>query len=132
MEKKRIELMAKITSVSSKKTIMSIAKDHNLNPQEVFVRVTFKVAEKDESGEYQVAEDEYTSSNKLRFFGEEGYTKLLAAKESGELVSITVTINEKGSLMYLNDEDDSDITIADLFSTPVEKSDTRKNIEDLF
>jgi len=119
MEKKRTELTVVITSVTSPNSIAAIAKDHSINPQEVFVRVGFKVGE-----------DEYTSSNKLRFFGQEGYEKLLAAKQSGEPVSITLTANEKGTLLYLNSEEHTEI--ADLFSTPVEKVDNRKNIEDLF
>lgn len=109
----------KITSVTSPATIQRIAKEHDINPQEVFVRVGF---------EYQ--DEEYSSSNQLRFFGQEGYEKLLAAKVSGELVDITVTSNDKGTLMYLNNNEQ--VSIADLFSTPVAKTDNRKKLEDLF
>ena len=119
MEKKRTELTVVITSVTSPASIQAIAKDHGLNPQEVFVRVGFRLGE-----------DEYSSSNKLRFFGKEGYEKLLEAKNSGEPVSITITANEKGTLMYLNS--DEHVEVADLFSTPVEKVDNRKKVEDLF
>ena len=119
MEKKRTELTVVITSVTSPSSIQAIAKDHSINPQEVFVRVGFKLGE-----------DEYSSSNKLRFFGKEGYEKLLAAKSSGEPVSITLTANEKGTLLYLNSEEH--IEVSELFEKPVEKQDNRKNIEDLF
>ena len=119
MEKKRTELTVVIKSVTSPASIKAIARDHGLNPQEVFVRVGFKLGE-----------DEYSSSNKLRFFGKEGYERLLEAKNSGEPVSITLTANEKGTLLYLNS--DEHVEIEDLFSTPVEKVDNRKNIEDLF
>lgn len=118
-EKKRTELDVIITSVTSPATIKKVAEDHKLNPQEVFVRVGFKVGE-----------DEYSSSNKLRFFGQEGYEKLLAAKSSGEPVSITITANEKGTLLYLNS--DEHVEVSELFEKPVEKVDNRKNIEDLF
>lgn len=119
METRRTELDVVITSVTSPASIQAIARDHGLNPQEVFVRVGFKVGE-----------DEYSSSNKLRFFGQEGYERLLAAKASGEAISITLTANEKGTLMYVNNAEH--VEVADLFSQPVEKVDTRKNIEDLF
>lgn len=119
MEKKRTELKVVITSVTSPATIKAIAEDHGINPQEVFVRVGFKVGE-----------DEYSSSNKLRFFKQEGYERLLAAKESGEEVEITLTANEKGTLMYLNSAEH--VEVAELFATPIEKVDTRKKVEDLF
>lgn len=118
-EKKRTELTVVITSVTSPATIKKIAEEHGLNPQEVFVRVGFKLGD-----------DEYGSSNKLRFFGQDGYEKLLAAKASGEPVSITLTANEKGTLLYLNSEEH--IEVSELFEKPVEKQDNRKNIEDLF
>lgn len=119
MEKRRTEATVVITSVTSPASIKAIARDHGLNPQEVFVRVGFKIGE-----------DEYSSSNKLRFFGKEGYERLLAAKATGEEVSITITANEKGTLLYLNSNEH--VEIEDLFSTPVEKVDNRKSIEDLF
>lgn len=117
MEKKRLEVTAIITSVTSPASIKAIADDHGLNPQEVFVRVGFKIDE-----------DEFVSSNKLRFFKQEGYEKLLAAKASGEPVSLTITANDKGTLLYLNS--DEHVEVADLFSTPVTKTDTRKDIID--
>ena len=125
-ETKRKEMKVVVTSVSSPNTIQSVANDHGLNPQEVFVRVNFKIV--DENG--KVGEDEYTSSNKLRFFGQEGYEKLLTAKQSQEPINVTLTCNEKGSLMYLNS--DEQVEVATLFSTPVEKVDNRKKIEELF
>ena len=119
MEKKRTELTVVITSVTSPATIKKLAEEHSINPQEVLVRVGFKLGD-----------DEYSSSNKLRFFGQEGYEALLNAKQSGEPVSITLTANEKGTLLYLNSNEH--VEIGELFETPVEKVDNRKNIEDLF
>lgn len=118
-EKRRTEITAVITSVTSPTSIQAIAKDHSINPQEVFVRVGFKLGE-----------DEYSSSNKLRFLGQEGYERLLAAKASGEPVSLTITANEKGTLLYINS--DEHVEISDLFSVPVERVDNRKDINDLF
>ena len=118
-EKRKTELTVVITSVTSPSTIKKIAEEHSINPQEVFVRVGFKLGD-----------DEYSSSNKLRFFGQDGYERLLAAKSTGEPVSITLTANEKGTLLYLNS--DEHVEVNELFETPLEKVDNRKNIEDLF
>lgn len=119
MEKKRISLKVVITSVTSPATIKKVAEDHEINPQEVFVRVGFTY-----NGE------EYSSSNKLRFFGEEGYNRLLEAKQSGEAIDIALTANEKGTLMYLESLEKVEVT--DLFKTPVAKEDKRKDVADLF
>ncbi len=119
MEKKRTELDVVITAVTSPNRIAAIAEEQAINPQEVFVRINFKVGEK-----------EFTSSNKLRFLGQEGYQKLLDAKESGDPVKITLTMNDKGSLFYL--ANDMHVEVADLFSTPVERVDNRASIADLF
>lgn len=119
MAKKSLELLVTITSVTSPASIKAIARDHGLNPQEVFVRVGF-----------MYDNEEYSSSNKLRFLGQESYERLLAAKQSGEQISVTVTANDKGSLIYVNNNEH--VEIADLFSEPVVKVDNRKNIEDLF
>jgi len=119
MEKKRVSLSVVITSVTSPAAIAKIAEDHSINPQEVFVRVGFTY-----NGE------EYSSSNKLRFFGEEGYNKLLAAKQSGEAVNIALTANDKGTLMYL--ESTEKVEVSELFKTPVEKEDKRRDVSELF
>lgn len=119
MEKKRVILKVVITSVTSPATIKKVAEDHGINPQEIFVRVGFSYKG-----------DEYSSSNKLRFFGEEGYNKLLAAKQSGEEVDIALTSNDKGTLMYL--ESAEKVEVKDLFTTPVAKEDKRKDITELF
>lgn len=113
-----------ITSVSSPETIMAIAEEKGLNPQEVFVRITFQI--KDDKGEAHT----YPASNKLRFFGEKGYQKLLDAKKSGNPIDIALTQNEHGDIfMYLQHDK---VEISSLFATPVENSDTRSNLEDLF
>ena len=108
-----------ITAVTSPATIKRLAAEHELNPQEVFVRVNFKYEGK-----------EYSSSNQLRFFGEAGYQRLLDAKQSGEPVDITLTANEKGTLLYLDSAEK--VEVNDLFSVPLERVDNRAKIEDLF
>lgn len=119
MEKKRISLGVVITSVTAPATIKKVAEDHKINPQEVFVRVGFNY-----KGEA------YSASNQLRFFGEDGYQKLLAAKATGEEVQITITANDKGTLMYL--ESTEKVEVKDLFTTPVAKEDKRKDVSSLF
>ena len=110
---------ASIVSVTSPATIQRIAKEHGINPQEVFVRVVFN---------YEG--NEYSSSNKLRFFGEEGYEKLLAAKAANSPINIVITVNDKGSLMYLANEES--VSIKDLFKEPVSKKNEFNDILDLF
>lgn len=104
----------KILGVSSPATIKSIADEKGLNPQEVFVRVTFESGGK-----------EYTASNKLRFFKQKGYDKLLEAKKSGSPVDVAVT--ETG-FIYLEDN----VKIEDLFKEPVDTVDSRSSLETLF
>lgn len=117
---KRVELKgATIISVTSPATVQRIAKEHAINPQEVFVRVVFA---------YEG--NEYSSSNKLRFFGEEGYEKLLTAKASNLPVDIIVTANDKGTLMYLANEES--VSIKDLFKEPVTKKNEFNDILNLF
>ena len=109
----------KIISVTSPNMIAQIAEAHSLNPQEVFVRVKF---------EYEGTE--YQGSNQLRFFGKDGYAKLIKSRDEELPVNITITKDIKGYLMYL--DPDTDITIDDLFKDPVEKEDTRKDLSTLF
>lgn len=106
----------KIIAVTSPNRIAEIAEAKGINPQNVYVKVTF---------EYEG--DTSTSSNQLRFFRQEGYERLLKAKDEGTLVNITLNVDEKGSFMYL--DSDKQATVADLFSQPLE--DNRKSLADL-
>lgn len=99
----RIE-KALVKGVSSPDTIKRIAEDKSLNPQEVFVRLTFEV-----NGE------EYTASNKLRFLGKKGYEQLVKAKDNNETVDITVDVEKE--FFYMN----SNTSVDDLFKTELPK-----------
>lgn len=109
----------KIVSVTSPNRIAQIANERGINPQEVFVRVNF---------EYQG--NEYRGDNQLRFFGKDGYAKLLSARDTESLVNITITKDVKGTLLYL--DGDKDVTVDELFEKPVEKSSSRKDLSELF
>ena len=82
-----------IKSVSSPSAIQSVAQDKGINPQEVFVRVTF---------EYKGTEVKV--SNKLRFLTKAGYLELIEAqktKKPMKLVVDTATSSSTSSTMYL-------------------------------
>lgn len=120
-EKKKVELMIVVTSVSSPDKIAEVAKVQGLNPQEVFVRVNFKVGDK-----------EFKASNKLRFLTPAGYQRLLDARASGKEISVTLALSENkdDAFIYVNPE--HKVSVDELFSTPLEKVDTRSNIAELF
>lgn len=99
----RIE-KATVKGVSSPDTLQRIAEEKGLNPQEVFVRLTF-----------ETEGQEFVASNKLRFLGKKGYEQLIKAKDSGETVDITVDIEKE--FFYLN----SGTTVDDLFKTELPK-----------
>lgn len=112
---KRVSLKGVIIKqVSSPATIASIAESRSINPQEVFVRVTFEYEGKD-----------YTASNKLRIFTQKGYEELLKAKAEGTPLDVAVTDTE---FIYL----EKDVSVADLFKVKVEVKDTRSKLDDLF
>ena len=95
---------AVIKSVSSPSSIQSVAKDRGINPQEVFVRVTF-----DYKG------TEVKVSNKLRFLTKTGYTELLEAQKTQKPMKLVVdTANE---FFYI----EHDVSIDDLFKEEVAK-----------
>ena len=95
---------AVIKSVSSPSSIQSVAKDRGINPQEVFVRVTF-----DYKG------TEVKLSNKLRFLTKAGYTELLEAQKTQKPMKLVVdTANE---FFYI----EHDVSIDDLFKEEVTK-----------
>ena len=95
---------AKVKGVSSPDTIQRIAGERGLNPQEVFVRLTF-----------ETEGQEFVASNKLRFLGKQGYEKLIKAKDSGETVDITVDTEKE--FFYIN----NNTSVDDLFKTELPK-----------
>lgn len=120
LEKQSISLKGvKVIGVTSPNRIAQIAEERNINPQEVFVRVVF---------EYQGSQ--YQASNQLRFFGEKGYSKLLESRDNETLVNVTITADDKGTLMYL--DSDKDVSVSDLFKTPTATVAARKDLLSLF
>ena len=104
---------AVVKGVSSPDTIQRIAKDRNLNPQDVFVRLTF---------EYENVE--YVVSNKLRFLGKDNYNMLLQAKENG--LTVDITVDTETEFFYVN----SNTTVDDLFKEELPKRE-RKSLNSL-
>ena len=95
---------AVIKSVSSPSTIQSIAQDKGINPQEVFVRVTF---------EYKGTEVKV--SNKLRVLTKAGYLELIEAQKTQKPMKLVVdTANE---FFYI----EHDVSVDDLFKEEVAK-----------
>lgn len=120
LEKQSISLKGvKVIGVTSPNRIAQIAEERSINPQEVFVRVVF---------EYQGSQ--YQASNQLRFFGEKGYNKLLESRDNETLVNVTITADDKGTLMYL--DSDKDVSVSDLFKTPTATVAARKDLLSLF
>lgn len=93
-----------IKSVSSPSAIQSVAQDKGINPQEVFVRVTF---------EYKGTEVKV--SNKLRFLTKAGYLELIEAQKTKKPMKLVVdTANE---FFYI----EHDVSVDDLFKEEVAK-----------
>jgi hypothetical protein len=109
-----------VLSVTSPARIAQIAKEKALNSQEVYVRVTCEYEGKT-----------FTVSNKLRFLGQAGYTKLIQAKTSKETLTITISPSADGSNYYFYLEGD-DVTVDDLFKEPVTQPDIRVKVEELY
>ena len=105
---------AVVISVTSPSSIERIAKDKNLNPQEVFVRCTFEYAGR-----------QFTASNKLRFLTKVGYKELLDAKENKTPMKFVVDV-EKG-FFYI----EHDVSIDSLFEAPVEVESKTASLTDL-
>jgi hypothetical protein len=103
-----------VKSVSTPSTIQRVALDKGINPQEVFVRVTF---------EYKG--EQFTASNKLRFLTKAGYEELLNAVTTGEKMKFVVDIDN--GFFYV----EKDVPIDSLFEQEVEKKDTRKPLSAL-
>lgn len=105
---------AKVINVTSPSTIDRIAKDKQINPQEVFVRCTF---------EYKG--NQFTASNKLRFLTKAGYLELLEAKEKGTEMKFVVDIEKE--FFYI----EHDVAVDSLFETPVASKDERASLSAL-
>ena len=105
---------AKVINVTSPSTIDRIAKDKQINPQEVFVRCTF---------EYKG--NQFTASNKLRFLTKAGYLELLEAQEKGTEMKFVVDIEKE--FFYI----EHDVAVDSLFETPVTSKDERVSLSAL-
>lgn len=103
-----------VKNVSSPSTIQRVALDRSINPQEVFVRVTFE-----HKGE------QFTASNKLRILTKAGYEELLKAVTDKTPMTFTVDIDN--GFFYVEKE----VSIDSLFAQEVEKKDTRKPLSAL-
>lgn len=102
---------AKIINVTSPSTIDRIAKEKEINPQEVFVRCTFQY-----NGML------LTASNKLRFLTKAGYVELLNAKDSGTPMKLVIDVEKE--FFYI----EHDVAIDSLFETPIEVKDERTKL----
>lgn len=103
-----------IKSVSSPNTLMRVARDKDLNPQEVFVRITFEVEGK-----------EYSASNKLKYLTRAGYQSLLDAKASGTPMDLAIDV--EGEYFYIN----THTSIDDLFAKEVAPVQRKYSLTDL-
>ena len=103
-----------VVNVTSPSSIDRVAKEKQINPQEVFVRCTF-----------QVGDGQFTASNKLKFLTKTGYLELLQAKENKTPMKFVVDIEKE--FFYI----EHDVSIDSLFDTPVETQDTRKKLTEL-
>ena len=101
-----------IKTVSSPSTIQRVAIDKGVNPQEVFVRVTFEYGGK-----------EFGVSNKLRFLTKAGYNELLEAQKNKTPMKLAV--DTESGFFYI----EKDVSVDDLFKEAVVKAtDTRTNL----
>lgn len=105
-----------IKNVSSPDTIMRVARDKGMNPQEVFVRIVFTNG---------LDEREFSASNKLKYLTRTGYQSLLDAKENGTPMDITVDLD--GEFFYIN----THTSVDDLFAEKVEPTKTRTSLAEL-
>lgn len=103
-----------IKNVSSPATLKHVAEEKSLNPQEVFVRVTFEHEGKT-----------FTASNKLKYLRKEGYQELLDAKQTGKPICLTVDIDN--GFFYI----EKNVTVDDLFKDIPEEADTRSKLTEL-
>ena len=128
MEKKQINVVetkkernfitvdgAVIKQVSSPATIQRVAVDKNIDPQEVYVRVTFEYNGK-----------EFGVSNKLRFLTKAGYVELTEAQKNKTPMKLAVDV--ESGFFYI----EKDVSVDDLFKNTVAKTaDTRADLSAL-
>lgn len=101
-----------IKQVSSPSTIQRVAVDKGVNPQEVYVRVTFEYGGK-----------EFGVSNKLRFLTKAGYAELISAQKNATPMKLAVDV--ESGFFYI----EKDVQIDDLFKEAVvRENDTRANL----
>ena len=104
-----------IKQVSSPSTIQRVAVDKGVNPQEVYVRVTFEYNGK-----------EFGVSNKLRFLTKAGYEELIKAQK--DKTSMKLAVDTESGFFYI----EKDVSVDDLFKEAVTKTaDTRTNLSAL-
>jgi hypothetical protein len=120
MNKGSRELAVTVLSLTSPARIAQIAKEKALNPQEVYVRATCEYAGKT-----------FTVSNKLRFLSQDGYTKLMNAKQSKETINIVISPAADNINYYFYLENTA-VDVASLFKEPVKQPDIRVKVEDLY
>ena len=92
-----------VRTVTSPSNIQRIAVDRGINPQEVFVRVTFEWEGK-----------LYSVSNQLRFLNKSGYQELLNAQKTGE--PLTFSVDTESGFFYI----EHSVSIDDLFAEKIE------------
>ena len=100
-----------IKQISSPSTIQRVAVDKGINPQEVFVRVTFEHNGK-----------EFGVSNKLRFLTKAGYLELMNALENKTPMKLAVDINS--GFFYV----EKNVSVDDLFKEAVTASTNRTDL----
>ena len=94
-----------IKQVSSPATIQRVAVDKGINPQEVYVRVTFEFKGK-----------EFGVSNKLRFLTKAGYEELVAAQKNKTPMKLAVDV--ESGFFYI----EKNVSVDDLFKEAVTKT----------
>lgn len=105
------EKNVKVVGVSNPGTILTIAKDRNLDPQEVFVRIVIE----DEKG------NRAKVSQKLRILGRSGYEKLVKAYNDKNFINLTIT---DSGYVYTTEK----ASIDDLFSNSTRESSVEERI----
>lgn len=100
-----------IKQVSSPSTIQRVAVDKGVNPQEVFVRVTFEVGGK-----------EFGVSNKLRFLTKAGYLELIESQKNKTPMKLAVDV--VSGFFYI----EKDVSVDDLFKEAVTSSANRTDL----
>ena len=98
-----------LKSISTPTMILRVAQDKAINPQEVFVRVTFEYGGKD-----------VVVSNKLRYLTKTGYVELTNAVDNK--TPVTLEVDTMSGFFHVV----KDVKVDDLFKDSVEKVDVSK------